>query len=126
MDSIASHITSLTIVYSIVHSGADQRKHQSFASLAFVWDIHRWPVNFPRKWPVTRKMFPLDDVIMDFNHGFLTLKQQETQGCVVSTVATDVLVLKHQAISTHKLTKQFLCIEILYLWWTTLENEINK
>ena len=38
-------ITSLTIVYSTVYSGADQRKHQSFASLAFVRGIHRWPVN---------------------------------------------------------------------------------
>ena len=25
---------------------------------------HRWPVNSPHKWPVTRKMFPFDDVIM--------------------------------------------------------------
>ena len=64
MDSIASQITSLTIVYSTVHSGADQSKHQSSASLAFVWEIHRWPVNFPHKWPVTPKMFPVDDVIM--------------------------------------------------------------
>ena len=64
MDSIASQITSLMIVYSTVHSGTDQRKHQSSASLAFVWEIHRWPVNFPHKWPVTRKMFPFDDVIM--------------------------------------------------------------
>ena len=64
MDWIASQITSLTSVYSTVHSGADQRKHQSSASLAFVWEIHRWPVNFPHKWPVTRKMFPFGDVIM--------------------------------------------------------------
>ena len=64
MGAIASQITSLTIVYSIVYSDADQRKHQSSASLAFVRGIHRWPVNFPHKWPVTRKMFPLDDVIM--------------------------------------------------------------
>ena len=42
----------------------DQSKHQSSASLAFVWEIHRGPVNFPHKWPVTRKMFPFDDVIM--------------------------------------------------------------
>ena len=33
--------------------------------------------------------------------GFLTLKHRETHGCVVSTVATDALVLKHQAISIH-------------------------
>ena len=64
MDTIASQITSLTIVYSIVYSGVDQRKHQSSASLAFVRGIHRRPVNSPHKWPVTRKKFPFDDVIM--------------------------------------------------------------
>ena len=64
MGAIASQITSLTIVYSTVYSDADQRKHQSFASLAFVRGIHRGPVNFPHKWPVTREMFPFDDVIM--------------------------------------------------------------
>ena len=37
----------------------------NIASLAFVWGIHRWPVNFPHKWAVTRKMFPFDDVIME-------------------------------------------------------------
>ena len=37
---------------------------KSSASLAFVWGIHRGPVNSPHKWPVTRKMFPFDDVIM--------------------------------------------------------------
>ena len=64
MGAIASQITSLTIVYSTVYSNADQRKHQSSASLAFVWGIHRGPVNSPHKWPVTRKMFSFDDVIM--------------------------------------------------------------
>ena len=57
-------ITSLTIVYSTVYSCADQRKHQNSASLAFVRGIHRWPVNSHHKGPVTRKMFPFDDVIM--------------------------------------------------------------
>ena len=64
MGLVASQITSLTIVYSSVYSDADQRKHQCSASLAFVWGIHRGPVNSPHKWPVTRKMFPFDDVIM--------------------------------------------------------------
>ena len=64
MGGMASLITSLTIVYSTVYSDADQRKHQSSASLAFVWGIHRGPVNSPHKWPVTRKTFPFDDVIM--------------------------------------------------------------
>ena len=64
MSAIASQITSLTIVYSTVYPDVDQSKHQSSASLAFVWGIHRGPVNSPHKWPVTRKMFPFDDVIM--------------------------------------------------------------
>ena len=64
MGAMASRITSLTIVYSSVCSGADQRKHQNSASLAFVWGIHRGPVNSPHKWPVTRKIFPFDEVIM--------------------------------------------------------------
>ena len=57
MGAMASQITSLTVVYS----GVDQRKHQSSASLA-----GNSPVTgeSPHKWPVTRKMFPLDDVIM--------------------------------------------------------------
>ena len=64
MGAIASQITSLTIVYSTVYSGADQRKHQSSASLAFVRGNHRGPVNSTHKWPVTRKSFPFDDVII--------------------------------------------------------------
>ena len=64
MGTMASQITSLTIVYSTVYSGADETKHQSSASLAFVRGIHRSPVNSPHKWPVTQKMFPFDDVIM--------------------------------------------------------------
>ena len=57
MGTMASQITSLIIVYATVHSGADQRNHQSFASLAFVRGIHRG---------ITRKMFQFDDVIMLF------------------------------------------------------------
>ena len=57
MSTMASQITSVSIVYSIVCSGEDQRKHQRSASLAFVRGIHRWPV--------TRKTFPFDDVIME-------------------------------------------------------------
>ena len=46
-------------------SGVDQRKHQSYVSLPYGWGIIRWPMNSQHKWPVTRKMFPFDDVIMD-------------------------------------------------------------
>ena len=64
MIAMASHITSVSIVCSTVGPGADQRKNQSSASLAFVWGINRWPVNSPYKRQVTRKMFPFDDAIM--------------------------------------------------------------
>ena len=47
MSPMTFQITSLTIVYSIVYSDADQIKHQSSASLVFVRGIHRWPVNSP-------------------------------------------------------------------------------
>ena len=64
MSLMASQITSLGIVYFTVYSGADQRKHQCSASLAFERRIHRGPVNSTHERPVTRKMFPFDDVIM--------------------------------------------------------------
>ena len=68
MGAMASQITSPTIVYSTVYSGGDQRKHQSSASLALVRGIHRGPGTSPPEWPVTRKMFPFEDVIMFLFH----------------------------------------------------------
>ena len=65
MGAIAYQITGPTIVYSTVYS--DLRKHQISASLAFLRGIHRWPANSPHEWPVTRKMFSFDDVIMLIN-----------------------------------------------------------
>ena len=67
ISAMASQITVVFSVYSTVCSGADQEKHQSSASLAFVRGIHRGAVNSPHKWPVTRKknsICPFDDVIM--------------------------------------------------------------
>ena len=64
MSSMASQITGMSVVYSTICSGTDQRKQQRSASLAFVRGNHWWPVNFPHKGPVTQKMFPLDDIIM--------------------------------------------------------------
>ena len=76
------------------------RKHQSSASLAFVRGIHRRPVNSPHKGPVTRKMFPFDDVIMMFcvtgplwgqstGHRWITLTKASDAGlwCFVWCVA---------------------------------------
>ena len=72
--AIGCQIISPTIVYSTVYSGADLRKHQSSAWLALVRGIHQWLENSPHKGPVTRKMFPVDDVIMN---GLAIETQQE-------------------------------------------------
>ena len=68
MSTMAFQITDVSIDYSAICSGTDQRKHQSSSSLAFVRGIRRWPVNSSHKGPVTRKMFPFDNIIMLINH----------------------------------------------------------
>ena len=50
MGAIVSQITSLTIVYPTVYSGADQRKHRTG--------------EFPAQMASNAEMFPFDDVIM--------------------------------------------------------------
>ena len=69
MGSMASQIDSLAIVFSIVHSGAELQIKENIKAprrcMASVWGIHRWPVNSPHKGPATRKVFSIDDVIMD-------------------------------------------------------------
>ena len=85
MSTMASQITSLTIVYSAVYSGADQKEYESSPSLAFVRGIHRWPVNSPHKWPLTRKMFPVDDVII-FSSCDCTFSHHTASKCTYRTV----------------------------------------
>ena len=63
MTTMAYQITSLTVVYSTVYSDADQRKHQSSASLAFVWEFTGTD-EFPAQRASYAEMFPFDDVIM--------------------------------------------------------------
>ena len=63
MSVMAYQSTGVSMVYSVICSGADHTKHQSSASLAFVRGIRRLPVNSPCKGPVPRKMFSFDDVI---------------------------------------------------------------
>ena len=115
MGSIASQITSLTIVYSSVYSDADQRKHQSSASLAFVRGIHRRPVNSPHKWPVTRKIFPFDDVIMIHVAPGTILQisgSKNREKSKLGTAITHVLYMIHLQSLTHD----------ILLGWSNLMN----
>ena len=79
MGPMASQINSLTIVFSVVNSYADQRKHQSSASLPFVREFTgaRW---IPRtKGQSSGKMFPFDDVNMEHNDTFILYSHH--RGC---------------------------------------------
>ena len=109
MGSMTYQITSLTIVYPAVYSGADQRKHQSSASLVFVRAIHRGPMNSPRKWPVTRKMFPFDDVIMpcESPHKIIALcNRQPVLG------STHGYLLLHFLVKRKGVRRKFICTHI--------------
>ena len=102
MSTMPSQITSLTIIYSTIYSAAD-KKNQSSASLAFVWGIHRWPVNSPHKGPVTRKMFPFDDVIMSvtcFRIISLVLVWSYDYNSI-----SDIIVKDESIISSHNITE---------------------
>ena len=96
--AMGSQITSLTIVYSTVHcfTGADQRKHQSSSSLAFVREIHRWPVNCTHKWPITQKMSQFDDAIMYVIVSAMA-PQIASISIVCSTVCSGAPQRKHQS-----------------------------
>ena len=65
--AMASQITSLSIVHAIVYSGRSKKKLK-LRVIGLCAEIQRWPVNSPHKWPVKRKMFPFDDVIMWSNN----------------------------------------------------------
>ena len=81
---------------------ADQRKHQSSASLAFVRGIHRWPVNSPHKGPVTQKMFPFDDVIMKYGYTWLTLCSVLLwYKAIVDYIHISITVLGHWSLHSH-------------------------
>ena len=122
MGAMASQITSLIIVYSTVYSNADQRKHQSSASLAFVRGIHRWLVNSPHKWPATRKMFPSDDVIMIYIlpggpfaiYGWASSKPMTEDGSFVlsSPIGWNLLCRKVGVISI----KNYCCNDLIWNW----------
>ena len=118
-DGVSHH--RLTIVYSTVYSDAHQRKHQSSASLVFVRGIHRGPVNSPRKWPVTRKMLPFDDVIMMFSWWRIRtnlLNLVFTIGLIIFIKTWDFCIL-HPFEQIRKTTKQAVCraLFLVYTAW---------
>ena len=64
MSSIASQITSLTIVYSTGLFGCRSKNTSKLRVTGLCAGNSPGTGELPHKWPVTRKMFPFDDVIM--------------------------------------------------------------
>ena len=116
MGAIASQITSLTIVYSIVYSDADQRKHQSSASLAFVRGIHRGPVNSPHKWPVTRQMFPFDDIIMWVFHWMMGRHLYVRKYVVMAMCVQENIMTRHVITFLYIAVMFALCLCVQFVW----------
>ena len=95
MSTLASQIASLTIVNSIIYL--------SSASLALVRGIHRWAVNSPHKGPVTRKMFPFDDVFMMLIVLFNWMQLQSKYNYFVWNGS----ICKCQKVSKHNMTFKY-------------------
>ena len=95
MNSMASQITGVSVVYPTVCSGPDQRsKHRQWH---LRWGIHRLPVNLPQKGSLARKIFPFDDVIISTD---LTILFIPTENCDIitanrSTTKSPVCLMGH-------------------------------
>ena len=117
MGMVASQITRIMIVYSTIHSGEDQRKHQSSTTLAFVWGIHRWPVNSLHKWPVTQKMFPFDDfsiIIWVNNDSYLSIFSgcmQRSPTLVVTSVTVNTTFNQQLGHSAEAISTSYVQLE---------------
>ena len=136
MSAMASQITGVSNVCSAVGSGAaDQRKHQSSASLAFVRGIHRSSANSPHKRPVTRKMVPFDDVIMHMRHANIYYSDPRVK-FIKAVPAKDVNICKlwlifyllirfmvnrhflrkESALFIHSFHKPYMTNALVYIW----------
>ena len=71
------------------------------ASLAFVRGIHWWPVDYPHKWPVTRKIFPFYDVVMWRSRCLIQLPMQPTCFNIGWIIFTTMTSNERHGVSDH-------------------------
>ena len=116
MSVMASQITVISIVYLTVSSGADQIKHQSFVSLAFVRGIHQWQENSPHKAPVTRKMFPFDDVIIKSTLDQLMAWCRQVTNPFLEPILAQNLY-RHMTSLGHNAFNRYVQIVVCYSWY---------
>ena len=129
MSAMVSQITSVSIVDLTVFSGADQRKHQSFASLALCAGNSALTGKLPHKGPVTQKMFPFDDVIMKTTLDQLMAWCRQVTNPLLEPMLTQIYIAIWRHLGTTRLTdmSNLLCstpdidisltVFILIYWW---------
>ena len=122
MSVMVTQIFSLTIVCSNFYWGADQRKYQSSVSLAFVRGIRRWSVNSLHKRPVTRKMFPFDDVIMQSTVRAIIIHLSHCYHIFLWLCAWDVcyIIFCHLLHISSEETVNLFSLLLCSLWWVQI------
>ena len=68
--------------------------------------IHRWPVNSPHKWPITRKMSPFDDVIMS---AIILVVPARPSWNIMSRLQNYILKQKHTQLFKGYVPTIFIC-----------------
>ena len=133
MSAIASQITSLTIAYS---TDCSRRRSKKASKLRVTglwegWPVtfphHRWPVTSPHKRPVTWKMFPFIDVIMNdavdwadyqltsvFNFIFINIVPQDGHWLTVEKLPPVWIYIFHNH------WNRYTCIEVTASLWNPL------
>ena len=83
------------------------KKKSKLTSLAFVRGIHWWVMNSPQKGPVTRKMFPFDDIIMvkcvliqSSNHNQQCITNQSSV-CILNFICYFMTLRPFEILSQH-------------------------
>ena len=118
MSAMASQNTNGSVVCLAVYSGGDQRKHQNSASLAFVREIHRWPVDSPHKGPVTRIFFPFDDVIKFLRRDNLCSRMEYEVRCISMCCIFEV--------GETRITVVIVCVELPTILVAAFQNSVYK
>ena len=104
MIEMTSQITGVSDVCWTFYPAAGQKKHQSSASLVFVRGIRWWLADSPHKGPVTRKMFPFDNVINEMLTNGISIKFQIRPNFAVlwfKTCSTDRNEILHTSQKLH-------------------------
>ena len=117
MSAMASQITSPTIVYSTVYSRRRSKETLNLRVTGLCTRIHRWPVNSPRKVPVTRKMFPFDDVIMKSGGQHVRVYPNVLRSIVVSHITLGHRVFERGTIHC-RFISQYTDTPIYGQWYT--------